>query len=400
MKSKNTNRGITLIALIITIIVMLILVAVTISMAVNGGLFEYAGKAVGETQSALNVEQELSNGKIQVGGKWYASIDDYLEGKVLVELPEGLKVGDYVNYTPTTGTYTVAGGENGSGFDSNKTFTTETGDAALKWRVLSIDETTGKVELIAATENSQYLFLGCEGGYNHGVDILNDLCEALYSNENGAIARSINVEDINEKTSYNYEEFTSYLGFIYGDTKRLSEYGTTGMYYPNLYSQEVGYGTAGAFNTTGLNGSEGLNDGVENVEGVTTYNTVTGGTDGNTTGTDPYVTFTGYSYKTNEYINTNLGINTAPKGLFLGSEYWVATRCVIASSSTYERWNYCLFKIRYGELSTYRMVESKVGAGGGGTLKVRPVVSLGSNVTLTKDTTNSTDTTTYWNIEY
>ena len=78
------NKGITLIALVITIIVMLILVAVTINMAVNGGLFSYAGKAVGETQNAINAEQELANGKIQVDGKWYASIDDYLAGKVAI----------------------------------------------------------------------------------------------------------------------------------------------------------------------------------------------------------------------------------------------------------------------------------------------------------------------------
>ena len=41
---KNT-KGITLIALIITIIVMLILVAVNISVALNTGLFKSAGDA-------------------------------------------------------------------------------------------------------------------------------------------------------------------------------------------------------------------------------------------------------------------------------------------------------------------------------------------------------------------
>ena len=61
------NNGITLIALIITIIVMLILVAVTITVAVNGGLFSYAGRAGRETQNAIDKEQELSGGKIQVG---------------------------------------------------------------------------------------------------------------------------------------------------------------------------------------------------------------------------------------------------------------------------------------------------------------------------------------------
>ena len=77
----NKNNGITLIALVITIIVMLILVAVTISMAINGGLFEKAGKATGDTKNAINAEQKLANGAIQIDGVWYDSIDDYLNGK-------------------------------------------------------------------------------------------------------------------------------------------------------------------------------------------------------------------------------------------------------------------------------------------------------------------------------
>ena len=63
MKRINSKgaKGITLIALVITIIVMLILVAVTISLAVNGGLFEYAGKAVSETQKTLDQEKTLGD---------------------------------------------------------------------------------------------------------------------------------------------------------------------------------------------------------------------------------------------------------------------------------------------------------------------------------------------------
>ena len=68
---------------------MLILVAVTITMAINGGLFENAGRAVGETQNELNKEQEIADGKIQIDGVWYNSIDDYLAGKEMVVLPEG-----------------------------------------------------------------------------------------------------------------------------------------------------------------------------------------------------------------------------------------------------------------------------------------------------------------------
>lgn len=64
----RTEKGITLIALVITIIVMLILVAVTITMAVNGGLFDYAGKAAGDTNNAIKAEGELGTGLVNVTG--------------------------------------------------------------------------------------------------------------------------------------------------------------------------------------------------------------------------------------------------------------------------------------------------------------------------------------------
>ena len=416
------NRGITLIALVITIIVMLILVGVTISMAVNGGLFDYAGKAVGDTNNAIQVEGQLGNGGVTIDGTYYNSIDEYLvasgnkgnaggsgepggnEGEG-IEIPEGIKVGDYVNYTPTEGTYKVADGTNGSGYtttDGYQTFTTETGESALKWRVLSIDEEKGEVELVAATaaQTSTKLYLQGADGYNHAVDILNDLCKELYSNTSGAEARSIKVEDINAKTTYDYTEYTNTsTGFTYGDTKQLSTYGTSYMNYPNLYSQEKGYGTAGTMNTSGLNGSEGKEDGeTDSTSVVTTYSTVTGSTNGNTAGTDPYITYTYYYYKAEDYLNTNLGVNTAPAGLInVGTTYWLASRCVNANS------NYAYFFVRYlsssGDVNRSSLFNSS-GNTNGYSYAVRPVVSLGSNVTLTKDTTNSTEDTTYWNIAY
>ena len=62
----KSNKGITLIALVITIIVMLILVAVTISMAVNGGLFGYASDAATQTKENINAENELGTGILKV----------------------------------------------------------------------------------------------------------------------------------------------------------------------------------------------------------------------------------------------------------------------------------------------------------------------------------------------
>ncbi|MBO5413978.1 MAG: Hint domain-containing protein [Clostridia bacterium] len=77
---SNAQKGITLIAIIITIIVMLILVATTINLAINGGLFEKAGQAVREMQNAINYEQELANGRIKADGIWYDSVSDYIKG--------------------------------------------------------------------------------------------------------------------------------------------------------------------------------------------------------------------------------------------------------------------------------------------------------------------------------
>ena len=83
-KDKYEQKGITLIALVITIIVMLILVGVTISMAINGGLFGYAKKATKDTESQKQAEQELASGEVTVNGKDYASIDDYLNNKLKI----------------------------------------------------------------------------------------------------------------------------------------------------------------------------------------------------------------------------------------------------------------------------------------------------------------------------
>ena len=57
MKNIKRNKGITLIALIITIIIMLILAGVTINIAINGGLFTQAQTAVEETKRKAYEEQ-------------------------------------------------------------------------------------------------------------------------------------------------------------------------------------------------------------------------------------------------------------------------------------------------------------------------------------------------------
>ena len=74
---SNFN-GITLIALIITVIVMLILVGVTITVALNGGLFETANKAATETQKESERERltEIALANYNVSEGKITSADD------------------------------------------------------------------------------------------------------------------------------------------------------------------------------------------------------------------------------------------------------------------------------------------------------------------------------------
>jgi len=60
------QKGITLIALVITIIVMLILVGVTVTLAIQGNLFDQANTATTDYNNQAEGERNLSNGKVTI----------------------------------------------------------------------------------------------------------------------------------------------------------------------------------------------------------------------------------------------------------------------------------------------------------------------------------------------
>ncbi|MBO4816003.1 MAG: hypothetical protein J5507_03650 [Clostridia bacterium] len=84
MKNMTKEKGITLIALIITIIVMLILVAVTINVALNGGIFKKAEDATQKTSREVAREQIIA---AMIGA--YDNNGNFV--KENVELPEETK---------------------------------------------------------------------------------------------------------------------------------------------------------------------------------------------------------------------------------------------------------------------------------------------------------------------
>lgn len=408
--TKN-EKAITLIALVVTIVVLLILAGISISMlSGENGIITKAQNAKMETKAAIvsderdmwiherflseqldktpksmeNILLELqqkgvlteedvsiikndSNNEITIGSK---TISFKVEEKTNLSL---LKAGDYVNYIPTEGTYKVADGKFGSGYtteDGYQSFTTETGDSALKWRILSIDEETGKIELISDELPRKAIYLKGDAAYNHGVDILNDLCNTLYSKiENGekiAVARSLNINDVNRKTTYNYQMYQGEYGH-YGDIIDFSNYGLSFQIYPNLYKNEDGYYIGKDRKGGGIDESTGLDDGIiDSNTGITSYSKVAGFTDDCQEKEDISATYTYYEYPINDYLNKNLGSNSAPEWLLGGdANVLLASRTVKLDylGSEYKI-SFGLRKWWYGKIVANEFVHNS-GEGGG-----------------------------------
>ena len=82
----KTQKGITLIALIITIIVMLILVGVSVSVALNTGLFKTAQGAAKQTKNESEKEENISSGMISIGSS-EVNIEEYVNTQLsMVEI--------------------------------------------------------------------------------------------------------------------------------------------------------------------------------------------------------------------------------------------------------------------------------------------------------------------------
>ena len=276
------NKGITLIALVITIIVMLILVSVTISMAVNGGLFGYAQKAVVETQGAIDEEQKLAEGGVKIDGKWYNSIDEYL-GK---DGHNWSRTGDTFTCSHCSASYTMgdavdyedAGAASAevtaarSGLDAyyakNSKYPTDanadtegkqtiTAEEAT-WVVLGIEDGDGdgKNETLLITTQSPvggYYMYGA-AAYNYAPSYydkeakktvegdIDRICRELYSNSTYGTARGMKIEDVNAALNY------TPAGGMYHDG---SAYGTTGDFTTKLNSEKL----ATVFNSLKVNGT-------------------------------------------------------------------------------------------------------------------------------------------------
>lgn len=249
---QNKEKGITLIALVITIIVLLILAGVAIAtLTGDNGVLTKAVSAKEKTERAEVIEnakldilgiQSNKNGKITIGDlkgvldKYFKDVPEEIteediatlelttkEGKYKIKVSEiyngklegisgamsvsDLKVGDYVKYGDklTVQSYvTNLNGEQNTGYETSQTFNTNT---TTLWRVIN-KKANGDVEIVAvnntlSNDGTSGLYLKGQNGFLNAETILSNLCSKLYANPAYGTARSIDVADINSLTGFN-----------------------------------------------------------------------------------------------------------------------------------------------------------------------------------------------------
>ena len=208
MKEKTKmEKGITLIALIITIVVLLILAAVAISSIQNDGILHYAQNAAKDyNQAAKNEQYALDYLESYLAG----TSDKWVQNgtKVSKTTSEGtttLTVGDYVNYVSGVSGYTDVNG----------------------WQVLGAEN--GKI-LLMSSKNvvSSQIFKG-KDDYLSCVTVVNSLCAPYGSGEHAdsTKTRSVNVEDINRVIGYdpeiaNYDEYGKEVTYTMAEAGKVA----------------------------------------------------------------------------------------------------------------------------------------------------------------------------------
>lgn len=423
------ERGITLIALVITIIVLLILAGVSISMLTgSNGILTQAQNAKEETEKASLIEQaqtdllgkqaENSSGNVtsealkevldkyfsdvpgadeitveteitakEEYGNYKMKVSDIYDGEIKgSSIPAGLEIGSTVNYNPS-GTYTWEANYYNS--PSSTSYTDVTLDSSTSgsfnintWKVLEIDREAEKVTLVPTSPTTGTVRLRGAQGYNNGVYLLNEACSKLYGNESkGITARSMNIEDIEKymtkdalEDAYTYTNSSS--NTQYGN--QISSAYTTNRYYPSIYAKEKLSVIDGNKNETGI----GMSEQEELIE--PTDDGATSGYMRATTSIQPYQT---YWYKDSSFMQTafkdvensssasNYYNLIMPKGT--STTYWLASRCINTLSSD------CSFHVRIvgsGFMNAYIMFYSDGSTYSFSGLALFPVVSLSSEL--------------------
>ena len=258
-----------------------------------------------------------------------------------------LKIGEYVDYKPTSGSFTSEGQYNGG---SNQSFSTDT---SLKWKILFAD--SNKLTLISDKSVHNGFYLQGANGYNNGVLLLNNACKAMYSNSSlGATGRSLKIEDIESVSSFKGTDFSSDYG---------KEYSASSRYYPNIFAQEEGGAPNGTYGSLGRSEQSSY---------------VTGSSSGGSSfkGRETWYSYTmSSSYMNQKYVTL---FNCSPTS-------WLASRCVNFYS---EAVGFLMFYVSGGTVDAGWLYYSHSIFDDNASYAVRPVVEIDLtkvNVGLTGD---------------
>ena len=138
-------------------------------------------------------------------------------------LADVVSVGDKVNYDASSGetkTYTTE--ESLTGSSTTATFNSSD---AMTWKVMSVDKTTGIVELMAENPTANIVRLTEKNGYKNAVTVLDKVGD-VYGHGKGATGgRSITVEDVNKLENYTPKDDTT-TSYTYKSGTFINDDGT------------------------------------------------------------------------------------------------------------------------------------------------------------------------------
>jgi len=141
-------------------------------------------------------------------------------------LADLVQVGDYVNYNASSnGPKTFTSADCLAGTSISDTISTDNvvnAAAPSQWRVLSVDRNTKNIELIAIDATEQTLTIeGNENGFINAELVLNNI-GAIYGQGKGANGgRSLNLEDVEQYSSYDRRTFKDSQNRQYGTVYTL-----------------------------------------------------------------------------------------------------------------------------------------------------------------------------------
>lgn len=340
------NKGITLIALIVTIIVMLILVAVGVNVMIKSNLIGAAEKAANGYKTAyedeINLIEEGENliddyiGGVEKKHNWQRSGDTITCEHCSLTYTIGEIVTDVYNYTPGTGTTTITSEK--SGYAQNQTINlSDDPTQIVAWAVLGIEDRdkNGTKETLLLTRYSptydKITFVGATG-YNNCVSEIDRMCKELF----GAETEGITIEDINNCLQYTPS------GGIYHD-------GTQDLSIGNFTTKLNGLKTWPTIKGAGPNTPDGANE----------------------------VALGNYPLTAYWYEKDSLSASTNSKKLIFGTDenpytYWLASRGVYASTMAI----FGAGSVMDGKAGTSTMLYNNSGGSTDRTMSLRPVLPI------------------------